>query len=249
MRKKSAPGQLYICGLGINFTGDMTTRTMRVLKSCDAVYHTSGDWRAIGLALKSLGPKLRCYDTADFYAKNNEQRAGIAGREICAALDKGARIAYLTSGNPMLFSDGSVLMRYCAARGHKSVVVTAPSSIDSILGVMAGKIGIFLQGFQVVQMGTLIEKRQALAPATTCMVMCVDKATSRNDFKRFCALVEGKYPDSHRIYAVKCGNGGGGDVLLAAKVSEMRGLENKISHMMSVVLPGINSEKDQNREK
>jgi len=126
MRKKSSPGQLFICGLGINILQDITLRTREILKSCDAVYCINGDWRKIAGFVKGLCPKFRYYDTKDFYALDNKKRIQMAGKDICAELDKGARIAYLTYGNPMLFSEGSLLLRYCGARGHKGVVITAP---------------------------------------------------------------------------------------------------------------------------
>lgn len=243
MRKKPGKGRLFVCGLGINLLEDMTLRTMRTLKSCDAAYYINGDWRKILVLVKSLCPKLRYYDTADFYALDIEKRAETAGAEICAELEKGKNIAYLTYGNPMLLSDGSNLLRYCGVRGHKGAVITAPSSIDSILGLMADKNELFSQGFSVCQMSAFGERKEGPDASSACIVMCVDSATARGGFSRFCSKVEAGYPGGHRLYAVKCDDGTGKSLLFAARVKELRGLEKKIPHMTSLILPRVGAGK------
>lgn len=237
MQKKTKPGRLFICGLGVDRVKDMTLRTLQALKSCDAVYYMHGDWRAVRALLKPLALKLKYFEDEKFYALPNSERIEAAGKEICGELGKGRTVGYVTYGNPMLLSDGSSILGYCREKGHKAQVITAPSSIDSILSLMTEQYEIFSRGFHVYHAEMIIAQPDSLTTAATVIALCVDDCIARKSYAAFCARVVAAYPADHRVYAVRCADGGSGNSLLTTTVGELRKMENKISYMMSLVLP------------
>ncbi|MDO8805597.1 MAG: SAM-dependent methyltransferase [Elusimicrobiota bacterium] len=239
MRKKTGTGQLFICGLGVNRVKDMTLQTLKALRSCDAVYYMHGDWRAVRELLRPLALKLKCFEDEKFYALPNSERVETAGREICGELEKGKTIGYVTYGNPMLLSDGSSILGYCREKGHRGLVITAPSSIDSILGLMTDQYEIFSRGFHVYHAEMIIGRPESLTTAATVIALCVDDCIARKTFAGFCAQVEAAYPANHRIYAVRCEDGASGNAVLTTTAGGLRKMESRISYMMSLVLPCI----------
>ena len=215
----------------------MTLQTLQALKACDAVYYMHGDWRAVRALLKPLALKLKYFEDEKFYALPNSARIEAAGKEICGELGKGRTVGYVTYGNPMLLSDGSSILGYCGERGYKALVITAPSSIDSILSLMTEQYEIFSRGFHVYHAEMIIGNPDSLTTAATVVALCVDDCIARKSYAGFCARVEAAYPADHRVYAVRCADGAAGNSLLTTTVGDLRKMENKISYMMSLVLP------------
>ena len=121
------PGTLYLVPTPIGNLEDMTLRSIRVLKECDAI--AAEDTRRTGMLLKHLEiskPLISCYQF-------NEARRS---EEIVNRLERGERIALVTDGGTPGISDpGQRVVR--AAREAGLRVEALPGACASIVALAA----------------------------------------------------------------------------------------------------------------
>lgn len=120
-------GILYMAAGPIGNLGDITLRTVEVLKTCDAV--ACEDTRRTGVLLQHLGISKRLLSCR---ADNEEASA----RGISALLAEGQTVVYLSdAGTPGVSDPGSRLVRVVAENGFTIRPLPGPSALTALLSV------------------------------------------------------------------------------------------------------------------
>lgn len=237
-RKNKASGELYICGAGIDRPHDVTLHTIATLKNCDVMFYIHGDWPHMAPFFKEFCRDIRTFSGRPFETMTDEARVEFVGKLVCRELRLGLRVVYMTYGHPLIFSDGYNMAEYCRLQGYGCRVIAAPSSIDSILAAMDNRLDLLSHGFSVCSASRIIKDRSFhLRSDAPLIVLGLDALVKNEGFDMFCDLIEATYPKGHPIHCVKCRDGSSEKIYLSSNVQRLRGLKNKIVHMMSLVLP------------
>lgn len=118
-------GKLYGIGVGPGDPELLTLKAVRLLRECDVVAAPDGERTAYQIAGRFAEgkPTLFCSlpMTRDKAAMAESHRA--AADEICALLDEGKTVAFLTLGDPSIYSTYWYIHRLVAARGCAAELV------------------------------------------------------------------------------------------------------------------------------
>lgn len=228
--------KLTICGLGIDRPQDATLGTVQALKESDAAFYIHLDGELMEPFLRTFCSDVRLCREPKFDAPTIERKIELVAADVCAELEKGRRVAYVTYGHPLTFSDGFNVAKICKAAGHDCRVLPAPSSVDSIIASVGELNGPFSNSYVVLSADAALAKPQALTLQLPVVIMGVDAAASRGLYGRLCGLIESGYPSGAQAYGVRCRDGHNEPVLLRGHVADVRRWEKKIVHMMSLVV-------------
>src|SRR5438270_5700867 len=137
---------LYIVATPIGNLGDITWRTLELLKSADVI--AAEDTRHSGMLLKHFGIKK---PFLSFHEHNEAMRTA----QLIERLAAGAKIALVTdAGMPGLSDPGGRLIRECIRRDLPFTIVPGPSSIlTAIVGSGFSTEKFFFAGFLPVKSG------------------------------------------------------------------------------------------------
>ena len=121
-------GILYGIGVGPGDPELMTRKAVRILEECDvvAVPQSEGnDKTAVGIAAEFIGDKPLLYcdmpmtrDKAKMEASHTK-----AADDICALLDEGKTVAFLTLGDPTIYSTSWYVHKRVQQRGYDARLV------------------------------------------------------------------------------------------------------------------------------
>lgn len=121
-------GKLYSVGVGPGDPELMTAKAIRILRVCDIVaapQSDGGGQTALDIASRYIeGKPVRLFDmpmTHDKAARNASHDA--AADAVCALLDEGKNVAFLTLGDPTVYSTAWYVHRRVAARGYETEIV------------------------------------------------------------------------------------------------------------------------------
>ena len=120
-------GILYVTGTPIGNLSDLSPRAAQTLSEVDFI--AAEDTRVTLKLLNHLGIKK---PMVSYYEHNKRER----GEIICARIEQGENCAIVTdAGMPCISDPGEDLMKLCAERGVKTVVIPGPSAVVSALAV------------------------------------------------------------------------------------------------------------------
>lgn len=133
-------GILYVVGTPIGNLGDLSPRALEVLESVDFI--AAEDTRVTLKLLNHFGIKK---PMISYFEHNKRER----GEIICGRIESGEDCAIVTdAGMPCISDPGEELVRQCAERGIKTIVVPGPSAVVSALAVSGLTTGRFtFEGF------------------------------------------------------------------------------------------------------
>lgn len=133
-------GILYVVGTPIGNLGDLSPRAVETLSEVDFI--AAEDTR---VTLKLLNHFEIKKPMISYFEHNKRER----GEIICARIEGGENCAIVTdAGMPCISDPGEELVRQCAERGIKTVVVPGPSAVISALAVSGLTTGRFtFEGF------------------------------------------------------------------------------------------------------
>lgn len=234
-------GSLLLCGLGIDRPNDATLATLQALKSSDVVFYIHGDGVTLKGFLKAFCPDVRTFDGERFAKMGDEARVRAVGEQVCKELSRGRTVAYVTYGHPLLFSDAFELGEYCWRRGYACRSLPAVSSIDGVISALHDHPDVLIRGFTVCEAKNLLVSKRPMPKAGAHIVLCVESLVKQGRFPAFCRIIEAAYPGSHEFFGVNCSDGRRPASLVSGRVKELRGWASRIQHMMSLVIPGLDS--------
>ena len=156
-------GILYVTGTPIGNLSDLSPRAAQVLGEVDFI--AAEDTRVTLKLLNHLGIKK---PMVSYYEHNKRER----GEIICARLEQGESCAIVTdAGMPCISDPGEDLVKLCAERGVKTVVVPGPSAVVSALAVSGLSTGRFtFEGFWSVNKKSRAEHLQSLLHEKRTMI-------------------------------------------------------------------------------
>ena len=156
-------GILYVTGTPIGNLSDLSPRAAQVLGEVDFI--AAEDTRVTLKLLNHLGIKK---PMVSYYEHNKRER----GEIICARLEQGESCAIVTdAGMPCISDPGEDLVKLCAERGVKTVVVPWPSAVVSALAVSGLSTGRFtFEGFLSVNKKSRAEHLQSLLHEKRTMI-------------------------------------------------------------------------------
>ena len=133
-------GTLYVTGTPIGNLSDFSPRAAQTLSEVDFI--AAEDTRVTLKLLNHLGIKK---PMVSYYEHNRRER----GEMICERIEQGENCAIVTdAGMPCISDPGEDLVKLCAERGIKTVVIPGPSAVVSALAVSALPTGRFtFEGF------------------------------------------------------------------------------------------------------
>ena len=133
-------GILYVTGTPIGNLSDFSPRAAQTLNEVDFI--AAEDTRVTLKLLNHLGIKK---PMVSYYEHNRRER----GEMICERIEQGENCAIVTdAGMPCISDPGEDLVKLCAERGIKTVVIPGPSAVVSALAVSALPTGRFtFEGF------------------------------------------------------------------------------------------------------
>ena len=133
-------GILYVTGTPIGNLSDFSPRAAQTLSEVDFI--AAEDTRVTLKLLNHLGIKK---PMVSYYEHNRRER----GEMICERIEQGENCAIVTdAGMPCISDPGEDLVKLCAERGIKTVVIPGPSAVVSALAVSALPTGRFtFEGF------------------------------------------------------------------------------------------------------
>ena len=133
-------GVLYVVGTPIGNLGDFSPRAVEVLGEVDFI--AAEDTR---VTLKLLNHFNIKKPMISYFEHNKRERGDI----ICSRIESGENCAIVTdAGMPCISDPGEELVKQCAERGIKTVVVPGPSAVISALAVSGLATGRFtFEGF------------------------------------------------------------------------------------------------------
>lgn len=118
-------GKLYGIGVGPGDPELLTLKAVRLLRECDVVAAPDGERTAYQIARRFAEgkPTLFCSlpMTRDKAAMAESHKA--AADAVCATLDEGKTVAFLTLGDPSIYSTYWYIHRLIAARGYAAELV------------------------------------------------------------------------------------------------------------------------------
>lgn len=121
------PGTLYVVGTPIGNLGDVSPRQRETLEAVDFI--AAEDTRVTVKLLNHFGIKK---PLVSYYEHNLRER----GEQIVARIEAGENCAVVSdAGMPCISDPGEDLVRLCAERGIRTVVVPGPSAAISALCV------------------------------------------------------------------------------------------------------------------
>ena len=156
-------GILYVTGTPIGNLSDLSPRAAQVLGEVDFI--AAEDTRVTLKLLNHLGIKK---PMVSYYEHNKRER----GEIICARIEQGESCAIVTdAGMPCISDPGEDLVKLCAERGVKTVVVPGPSAVVSALAVSGLSTGRFtFEGFLSVNKKSRAEHLQSLLHEKRTMI-------------------------------------------------------------------------------
>lgn len=120
-------GILYVVGTPIGNLGDLSPRALEVIQSVDFI--AAEDTRVTLKLLNHFGIKKQMIS---YFEHNKRER----GEIICGRIESGENCAIVTdAGMPCISDPGEELVRQCAEKGIKTVVVPGPSAVVSALAI------------------------------------------------------------------------------------------------------------------
>ncbi|GHU81901.1 ribosomal RNA small subunit methyltransferase I [Clostridia bacterium] len=133
-------GILYVVGTPIGNLGDMSPRAVEVLKNVDFI--AAEDTR---VTIKLLNHFEIKKPMISYFEHNKRERGDI----ICGRIEQGENCAIVTdAGMPAISDPGEELVRQCAQRGIKTLVVPGPTAVLSALALSGLPTGRFtFEGF------------------------------------------------------------------------------------------------------
>lgn len=133
-------GILYVVGTPIGNLGDMSPRAVETLSSVDFI--AAEDTRVTLKLLNHFGIKK---PMISYFEHNKKER----GDAICSRIENGESCAIVTdAGMPCISDPGEELVKQCAERGIRTVVVPGASAVISALAVSGLATGRFtFEGF------------------------------------------------------------------------------------------------------
>ncbi len=133
-------GILYVTGTPIGNLSDFSPRAAQTLSEVDFI--AAEDTRVTLKLLNHLGIKK---PMVSYYEHNRRER----GEMICERIEQGENCAIVTdAGMPCISDPGEDLVKLCAERGIKTVVIPGPSAVVSALAVSGLPTGRFtFEGF------------------------------------------------------------------------------------------------------
>ena len=121
-------GKLYSVGVGPGDPELLTAKAIRVLSECDIVavpQSDGGGQTALDIAAQYIkGKTVRSFAmpmTHDRAARNASHAA--AADAICALLDEGKNVAFLTLGDPTVYSTGWYVHKRVVSRGYDAELI------------------------------------------------------------------------------------------------------------------------------
>ena len=156
-------GTLYVTGTPIGNLSDLSPRAAQTLEEVDFI--AAEDTRVTLKLLNHLGIKK---PMVSYYEHNKRER----GEIICARIEQGENCAIVTdAGMPCISDPGEDLIKLCAERGIKTVVVPGPSAVVSALAVSGLDTGRFtFEGFLSVNKKSRREHLESLQNERRTMI-------------------------------------------------------------------------------
>ena len=128
-------GILYVTGTPIGNLSDLSPRAAQTLESVDFI--AAEDTRVTLKLLNHLGIKK---PMVSYFEHNKRER----GEIICQRIEQGENCAIVTdAGMPCISDPGEDLIRLCAERGIRTVVIPGPSAVIAALAVSGLETGRF----------------------------------------------------------------------------------------------------------
>lgn len=133
-------GILYVTGTPIGNLSDLSPRAVETLEQVDFI--AAEDTRVTLKLLNHFGIKN---PMVSYFEHNKRER----GEQICRRLEAGESCAIVTdAGMPCISDPGEDLVKMCAERGIKTVVIPGPSAVIAALAVSGLTTGRFcFEGF------------------------------------------------------------------------------------------------------
>ena len=156
-------GILYVTGTPIGNLSDLSPRAAQTLQEVDFI--AAEDTRVTLKLLNHLGIKK---PMVSYFEHNKRER----GEIICARIEQGESCAIVTdAGMPCISDPGEDLIRLCAERGIKTVVVPGPSAVIAALAVSGLSTGRFtFEGFLSVNKKSRSEHLKSLLNEKRTMI-------------------------------------------------------------------------------
>ena len=156
-------GILYVTGTPIGNLSDLSPRAAQTLESVDFI--AAEDTRVTLKLLNHLGIKK---PMVSYFEHNKRER----GEIICQRIEQGENCAIVTdAGMPCISDPGEDLIRLCAERGIRTVVIPGPSAVIAALAVSGLETGRFcFEGFLSVNKKSRSEHLQSLKNEKRTMI-------------------------------------------------------------------------------
>lgn len=156
-------GILYVTGTPIGNLSDLSPRAAKTLEDVDFI--AAEDTRVTLKLLNHLGIKK---PMVSYFEHNKRER----GEMICARIEQGENCAIVTdAGMPCISDPGEDLIRLCAERGIKTVVIPGPSAVIAALAVSGLSTGRFtFEGFLSVNKKSRAEHLDSLKNERRTMI-------------------------------------------------------------------------------
>ena len=156
-------GILYLTGTPIGNLSDLSPRAAKTLEEVDFI--AAEDTRVTLKLLNHLGIKK---PMVSYFEHNKRER----GEMICARIEQGENCAIVTdAGMPCISDPGEDLIRLCAERGIKTVVIPGPSAVIAALAVSGLSTGRFtFEGFLSVNKKSRAEHLDSLKNERRTMI-------------------------------------------------------------------------------
>lgn len=156
-------GILYVTGTPIGNLSDFSPRALQTLESVDFI--AAEDTRVTLKLLNHFGVKK---PMVSYFEHNKRER----GEMICARIESGESCAIVTdAGMPCISDPGEDLVRLCAEKGIKTVVIPGPSAVVSALAVSGLETGRFtFEGFLSVNKRSRAEHLDELKSEKRTMI-------------------------------------------------------------------------------
>ncbi len=232
-------GDLFFCGIGIVRPSDASLRTIQLLKTCDVIFYIHGDGVKLKPFFDAFCSDVRVYEGSAFAGVPDSKKIERIGAEVCAELERGRRVAYVTYGHPVLFSDGFNMAEYCRKQGVAGRFVSASSSVDAIVSILTERadLAMFNDGYQVGLADHILASREFHRPPGALILFGLDRIVRQGELARLCEKLLTRFAADHPVYGVRCGDGEEADVVESGVLGEVRGWGERVVHMMSLVLP------------
>ena len=156
-------GILYVTGTPIGNLSDLSPRAAQTLAEADFI--AAEDTRVTLKLLNHLGIKK---PMISYFEHNKKER----GEQICSRIEAGESCAIVTdAGMPCISDPGEDLVKMCAERGIKTVVVPGPSAVIAALAVSGLSTGRFtFEGFLSVNKKSRSAHLNSLKNETRTMI-------------------------------------------------------------------------------